>query len=480
MAKANHILKNATKNQNNNIQYLVLTMSPLKIPSLRKISLLALLLCLLHFTVSSQSTVSLRDTASIRELVTKGETSYMQQPDSAILMWQKAVRAVNELLTKTDLDKNTAIKLKSYLASAYNGLGYVYRNQGDVPLSIENNEKALKIREEIGDKNGIAESLNNIGVIYDYQNEGDKALEYYGKSLKVLEELGEKYGMGTLFNNMAFVYSYQNNLDKAIEYYEKSLTLQIEINNQAGIAEAYNNLGAMYRNKGEYEKAYEFLNKGFELRLKINDKRGIANSYKNLCDLFYRQKKYAQALDYGLKSLSVSKELAYPEYIMNAAAKLNLIYRSTGDYKKALENYELFIGMRDSIGSEKNRKAAIRTQLKHEFEKKAVADSIKAADQKKVYEAEIKQEKTQRTALYAGICLIAVFSLFMYNRFRVTRKQKLLIEAKEKETSEQKRIIELKHKEITDSINYAKKIQQSLLTTEVYIARTMERIKRNT
>jgi tetratricopeptide (TPR) repeat protein len=438
---------------------------------------LFLIILFSYFTGSSQSNISLRDTSFLRSLVVKAEKCYMQQPDSALLIWLQASHSIDELLNKNNLDENTKKKLRSQLAASYNGLGFIYRNQGDVPLAIDYNEKALKLREEIQDKNGIAESLNNIGVIYDYQNEGDKALEYYARSLKVLEEIGEKYGVGTLYNNMAFVYSYQNNLDKAIEYYQKALDLHKEINNQAGIGESYNNLGAMYRNKGEYEKAYEFLNKGFEIRTKVNDKRGIASSYKNLCDLFYRQKKYPQALDYGLKSLSVSGELGYPESIMNAAAKLNLIYRATGDYKKALENYELYIGMRDSIGSETNRKAAIRTQLKHEFEKKAVTDSIKVVDQKKVYDAEIKQEKTQRTALYAGIFLIAVFSLFMYNRFRITKKQKQLIEIKEKETSVQKMIIETKHNEITASINYAKRIQHSLLPQEKYIDKTLERMK---
>jgi tetratricopeptide (TPR) repeat protein len=445
--------------------------------SLRKAGLLFALSFIIYFSGSSQSGFTLRDTALLRELVAKGEKCYLQQPDSALLIWQKTVWLINELLTTPDLDNTTKKHLKSQLAASYNGLGYIYRNQGNVPLAIDNNEKALKLREDIQDKNGIAESLNNIGVIYDYENDGDKALEYYARSLKVLEEMGEKYGMGTLFNNMAFVYSYQKNLDKAIEYYEKALTLQREINNQAGIGESYNNLGAMYRNKGEFEKALEYLNKGFEIRMKINDKRGIANSYKNLCDLFYRQKKYQPALEYGLKSLSLSRELAYPEIIMNVASELDLIYRATGDYKKALENYELFIAMRDSIGSEKNRKASIRTQLKHEFEKKAVADSIKVADQRKVFDARMKQEETQRFALYIIIGLTIVFALFMYNRFRITRKQKHLIEIKEKETSVQKLVIETKHNEITASINYAKRIQHSLLPQEKYIDKTLERMR---
>ena len=52
---------------------------------------------------------------------------------------------------------------------------------------------------------------------------------------------------------------------------------------------------------------------------------------------------------------------------------------------------------------------------------------------------------------------------------RVIKKQKTVIEVKEKETQEQKHIIEEKHKEITDSINYAERIQRSFLATQSHL-----------
>jgi len=88
-----------------------------------------------------------------------------------------------------------------------------------------------------------------------------------------------------------------------------------------------------------------------------------------------------------------------------------------------------------------------------------------------------------RNVLYAGILFIAVFLIFTYNRFRVTRKQKHIIELQKTEVDRQreladsrreiaeyqKQIIEIKQKEILDSIHYAKSIQQAMLTSEEYI-----------
>jgi hypothetical protein len=65
----------------------------------------------------------------------------------------------------------------------------------------------------------------------------------------------------------------------------------------------------------------------------------------------------------------------------------------------------------------------------------------------------------------------------MVNRFRVTNKQKKLIEVQKKIVEEQKRLVDEKQKEVLDSIRYAKRIQQSLMPTETYISRNIRKLK---
>jgi serine phosphatase RsbU (regulator of sigma subunit) len=51
----------------------------------------------------------------------------------------------------------------------------------------------------------------------------------------------------------------------------------------------------------------------------------------------------------------------------------------------------------------------------------------------------------------------------MFNRFRITQKQKNIIELKEQETQKQKLLVEQKNTEILSSIEYAKRIQATIL-----------------
>ena len=160
--------------------------------------------------------------------------------------------------------------------------------------------------------------------------------------------------------------------------------------------------------------------------------------------------------------------------------------------------YQLHIKMRDSIKNESTYKATIQQQTKYEYEKQASADSVKSVEANKVKDALLVAEKAENKrqqvitiAVTSGLVLVALFLMFVYRRLQITKKQKVVIEAKRQEVEEQKEAIEIAHKEterqklvvekqkaeveiinerleevskeISDSINYAKLIQQAVL-----------------
>jgi serine phosphatase RsbU (regulator of sigma subunit) len=139
------------------------------------------------------------------------------------------------------------------------------------------------------------------------------------------------------------------------------------------------------------------------------------------------------------------------------------LYYVKGDYKKSLEMYKLYIQMRDSIQNQETKKDMLKQQFQFEYDKKAEADSLIAVEEKKVVEARFEQEKTQRYALYGGLLIVILFGGVMFNRFRITQKQKNIIEIKEHETQRQKLLVEKKNTEILSSIEYAKRIQATIL-----------------
>ncbi len=366
---------------------------------------------------------------------------------------------------------------KNGVATSLNNIAYIYNNQGDILKALEYFSKSLKIQEGIGDKKGISVLLNNIAGIYNYQGDSKKALSYLEKSLKIREEIGDKNGIARALNNIGYFYNKQNNINTSIIYFRKSLKIREETDDKPGIAASLINIGYIYKMQNNVPEALNYLDRSLKISEEIGDKNGIADCLNYIGGIYCEQKNYSKALSYCKKSMVLANELSYPVVIKNVAKNLNQIYKALGDDKNSLLNYELYIQMRDSISNQETKKASIKSQLKYEYEKKAVADSVKVAEEKKLTTVKLKQEKTQRYFLYGGLGLTVLFGLFMFNRFRITRKQKTIIEQQKTIVEHQKSLVDEKQKEILDSIHYAKRIQTSLLPTQIYIQRQLNKLK---
>ncbi len=134
-------------------------------------------------------------------------------------------------------------------------------------------------------------------------------------------------------------------------------------------------------------------------------------------------------------------------------------YQKTGDFKNALKMHEKFTSLEDSIGNENNKKELVRHELKSSYNQQKAIDDAKN-DKLLAIEQEKKKKQTILTiACASGLILVGIFLIFIFNRLRITKKQKGIIE-------EQKLIVDAKNQEITDSINYAKRIQNAILPPE--------------
>ena len=150
-----------------------------------------------------------------------------------------------------------------------------------------------------------------------------------------------------------------------------------------------------------------------------------------------------------------------------------------------MQFYELYIQYRDTLLSENSKKAGIRSQYKYEYEKRSAADSVKNSEAQKVKDAQlqaqnaqIKNEKFQRYALIGGLGVVVLGLGFVINRFRITQKQKKIIEQQKIKVDEAFSKLHEKNKEVMDSIRYAKRIQTALLTSERYIDRKLYSLAR--
>jgi tetratricopeptide (TPR) repeat protein len=365
------------------------------------------------------------------------------------------------------------IEYRIYQATCLGNIGLVYSDLGNYPKALEYHFKAQKIDEALNNKRGQSANLGNIGIVYSAQGDYLKALDYFLKANKFDEELGDLEAQAANLGNIGNVYASQKNYSKALFYYFKAQEIDESIQNKRGAAQNLGLIGITYAELKEYDKALQYLFKSLKLNKEIGNKFDEAINLENIGNLYISQKKYTEAEEFINQSYDIAMEIDALDRVKAAHQKFASLYESNGNLKKAFHHFRLYIQYRDSIFNEENTKASIQKEIQYSYDKKAAADSVKVTEEKKVFSLQLKQEKTQRIALYSGLTLVCLFSIFMVNRFRVIRKQKQIIEIKEKETqrqnliiTEQKHLVEEKHREITDSINYAERIQRSFLATK--------------
>lgn len=356
-----------------------------------------------------------------------------------------------------------AVKDADGVSIALTNIANVYMAQGDMEKALLNYHRSLKISESLKDKINAGLTLNNIGNVYYYHGQYNEALGYYQQCLELAKEVNDKPGLARSYINIASIYQLQKKLEPALDYFKKGLKLNEELGDKTGVSIALNNMSEVYTLMGKLDTSLVYATKSLAMIKEADNMEIMTSLYINACNVYLLMGNYDKGLEYGLIALKYSKELGYPYLQKNISEKLKVIYQKKNNPAKSLEMYELYVTMRDSLSNEENRKAMYKTYIKHEYEKKAVADSIKAFDEKKIADAKlsesqatIKQERTQKLALYAGFVLILIFTGFIYNRFKISQKQKKIIEV-------QKSFVDESQRKIIASINYARRIQSSML-----------------
>jgi len=357
-------------------------------------------------------------------------------------------------------------KLKNIkeVAVLYNNIGRAYVQRGETSKALTYYYKSLKISELTGDKQNIAVTSNNIGLIYSEQKSYDLAIEQFWKSLKNNRQIGNKNGIALAYNNIGYVYSLRKDYKTTLKYYKQCLALRKEVGGERFIAYSLNNIGFIYGKEKDYKNALLYFKKSLQILEKIKDKNGLVFAYHNLGDIYAHFGKNKISKKYADLCIELSKEIGNVDGIKNAAQLLYTIYNKNGNYKDALLNYHLYIEMRDSLSNETLRKKAIQENLQYEYDKKSLADSLSYIEKQKLeqykYNQNIKQQKTYTyIGIYSVFALLIIAGIILKG-YSDKKKNNLLLE-------EKSNLIAEKNKEITDSINYAKRIQQAILPSDV-------------
>ena len=381
---------------------------------------------------------------------------------------------------KDALELAFKLNYKKGIAKASNNIGNIYNSQGNYPEALRNYFSALKIFEEKSDKRSIAGSLANIGNVYKSQRNYSEALKNHFESLKIRQEIRDKQGIAASYNNIGNIYYLQTNYTKALEIYLAALNIKQEIGNKQGIATTLANIGLVFDYQKEYPNALNNYFAALKLYEEIGNKKGIVESFINIGLVNIKIGKLNVAQTYLSKALLLSKEIGSKINVQESYIGFIKLDSASGNYKSAFEHYKLFVLYRDSLFNEENIKKTVQAEMNFNFEKTQEAEKLVQEKKDALQHEEMLRQKTIRYSFTFGFALMLLLAIIILRSNKQKQRANIelankneLIATQKQEVENQKEIVTKKNNEITDSINYAKRIQTSFLTSEKYISQRL-------
>ena len=335
-------------------------------------------------------------------------------------------------------------------------------------LSIQHTLESIKVFEEIGEHNDLVVSYINLAGFYYYRNKIEKALEYYMEAKDIIVNylsLRENYSNWAIVeSNIGWCYYYMDDIAKAIEHIKQAVSIHTKYDYyspSSGNSRA--SLAQLYIEKEAFDLARIHANDALDICREIEYEDGIGNAYYVKGEIAYAEGRFNEAAINFSKSLTYAENLGNLYEQVERAELLAKSYSRIGKYELAYSFISHSKQLNDSLRQAESDAAFEDAITKYETDKKEAENAL-LQEQSKLKDLQLEQERQEARAeqerswiIGGAIGLILLSGLFfLINRNRLKTRTNRLLSIQRDEILEQQ-------KEITDSITYAKRIQNSFL-----------------
>lgn len=398
---------------------------------------------------------------------------------------EKAISYAEDLLELAEEKKDT-----SQIIIGKAMIAFSYYNLGALDKALEIQLEGLQLAQAMHSEKMIDYIITHLALTYDEMGNHTKALEYYRYNIQYAQEnnLPQDQMIGLL--NIADMYVRMEQYDSAEYYAEKAIEFE-EKGNDYIRSIAYLNYGVALERNNKFNKALIYLLRGLEIQYTLDtDFAALSEAYLTISNIYLKKKLVKNALQFADSSVISAKKSESTYYLRKAYELRSTIHKTLGNNTKAYADLKKFIEVNDKIYNEETTDKFLELQELYEAKQREVEINLLKQEGKLS-----KESITQKNILILGsliILLLLALSLAVYiSRNRLKQKaltllndqnqeieernfqlgemteelksQKEEIETNRDQLSEAYAILEKRNQDVTDSINYAQKIQNSLL-----------------
>ncbi|NRA13542.1 MAG: hypothetical protein HRT57_16485, partial [Crocinitomicaceae bacterium] len=370
------------------------------------------------------------------------------------------------------------------VADAYGNLGHSFLDFDEYQKSLNNQLLSLTSNENILKGNPTGEALllaeqgrtyalHNIGDVYREIEMYDKAFEYEYASLGYELKSGSSRGQAVSYSTLAVLHNEFGATDSSEIYFLKAMKIYESNPNHYGYSSTLMEYSTLEGSSLSKERRVEMIQEALQIRIDMADSHGEVEVLLKICTIYFD--------DLATDSLSTMLERSYDlinsedlDSFLEDYLKVYSKYNSRlGKYQTAFFALEDYFELK-ALSDEKQRTHdLIVGDVKHFLQNKYYNDSLQTQNEFAIQETKHAKDIAYiQSVVYLGVIgfIVLIVSLFYFigsNR----RKNKLngILSDKNAVIQEQKAVVDEKNQSISDSINYARRLQAAILPTSEQI-----------
>jgi serine phosphatase RsbU (regulator of sigma subunit)/tetratricopeptide (TPR) repeat protein len=328
-----------------------------------------------------------------------------------------------------------------------NGVGTSYNDLGEFDEALAAHMEGLTIAEKAGMNDRVATALMNISLVYNSIGDKANAIRYLDSAVVVFGQTENKRGLAFAYINLGGTAFEAEMTQKSLESYTKARDLGMEIDNKMVQAHGWAGMAVCEADSGSHELAVVYITEALKIADSLDDyeraqiQGRAATTYREMQD-------YASSEKYYRMSMGVFKAVGVRDELVGFYRSLSEVFEMTNRPDSALLYFKMHMALQDSIVNE--------DVLSHQRNLEAKYESEKQKQQIELLTSKADTRQWFLVAIIVAFVILVFLVIMLYKRNQFRKNTNL-------ETARQSREIEEKNRSITDSINYASRIQDAVV-----------------
>jgi len=328
---------------------------------------------------------------------------------------------------------------------SYDLQAHVSALQGNHNMAIKQELAAIQSLEQSGHRQG-ASFYSSLGRFYGEIGETEKSIHWLTRSLDIVKQLSSPRSPGYITGSVPS--EGRNLLYDLTRRIVQGMIRQGRSNNALAFLQDISKdfppdtdmarelragaLGDCYAALKQYKKAEAYYKQAIELEIFTEQEAELRKEYISLSQLFVRSAQHGKAIPY------LNKLLAEPEGALGVPMLIDLykiLYKvdsASGNYLAALQHFQTYKTLNDSIFNERKLKQIEEIQAQYEMSKKEQHIELLRN------EAELQRTEIQRAILaknltFGGLALLLILLTVLYWSYRRQQRSNLQLQEQQRE-----------------------------------------------